>query len=130
MRRADEVPHVAPRATGRTKRKTLIGLSFAAFDPICGRQHPPDRSLASCHPGASSRSKARRSAGEAIAAAFRAKYPDAGPEHIEAERERLVRAPLAIAVVNRAGEPHVRKGYKVFAPIQKRDSGADLCSWN
>src|SRR5271169_5649322 len=36
--------------------------------------------------------EARRSAGEAIAVAFRAKYPDARPEHIETERERLVRA--------------------------------------
>ena len=51
--------------------------------------------------------ESRRSAGEAIAAAFRAKYPDAKPEHIEAERERLVRAPLVIAVVSRAG-PHVK----------------------
>jgi nitroreductase len=51
--------------------------------------------------------EARRSAGEAIAAAFRAKYPDARAEHIEAERERLVRSPLVIAVVSRAG-PHVK----------------------
>ena len=51
--------------------------------------------------------EARRSAGEAIAAAFRAKYPDARLEHIEAERERLMRAPLVIAVVSRAG-PHVK----------------------
>jgi nitroreductase len=51
--------------------------------------------------------EARRSAGAAIAAAFRAKYPDAKPEHVEAERERLVRAPLVIAVVSRAG-PHVK----------------------
>jgi nitroreductase len=51
--------------------------------------------------------EARRSAGEAIAAAFRVKYPDARAEHIEAERERLVRAPLVIAVVSRAG-PHVK----------------------
>ena len=51
--------------------------------------------------------EARRAAGEAIAAAFRAKYPDAKPEHIAAERERLVRAPLVIAVVSRAS-PHVK----------------------
>ncbi|MGO8840675.1 MAG: nitroreductase family protein, partial [Methyloceanibacter sp.] len=51
--------------------------------------------------------EARRSGGEAIAAAFRAKYPDARLEHIEAERERLMRAPLVIAVVSRAG-PHVK----------------------
>jgi nitroreductase len=47
--------------------------------------------------------EARRSAGAAIAAAFRAKYPDAKPEQVEAERERLTRAPLVIAVVSRAG---------------------------
>src|SRR6202043_2236087 len=46
--------------------------------------------------------EARRAAGEAIASAFRAKYPDAKPEHIAAERERLTRAPLVIAVVSRA----------------------------
>src|SRR5271168_3671553 len=51
--------------------------------------------------------KARRSAGEAIAAAFRTKYPDAKSEHIEAERRRLARAPLVIAVVSRAG-PQVK----------------------
>ena len=51
--------------------------------------------------------EARRSAGAAIAAAFRAKYPDAKPEHVEAERERLTRAPLVVAVVSRAG-PHVK----------------------
>jgi nitroreductase len=49
--------------------------------------------------------ESRRSAGEAIAAAFRVKYPDARHEHVEAERERLVRAPLVIAVVSRAGPP-------------------------
>jgi hypothetical protein len=51
--------------------------------------------------------ESRHSAGAAIAAAFCAKYPDAKPEHVEAERERLVRAPLVIAVVSRAG-PHVK----------------------
>ena len=51
--------------------------------------------------------EARRSAGAAIAAAFRAKYPDAKPEHVEAEGARLLRAPLVIAVVSRAA-PHVK----------------------
>jgi len=50
---------------------------------------------------------ARAAAGEAIAAAFRAKYPDAKPEHVEAERQRLMRAPLVVAVVSRAA-PHVK----------------------
>jgi len=51
--------------------------------------------------------EARRAAGAAIAAAFRLKYPDAKPEPVEAERERLARAPLVVAVVSRAG-PHVK----------------------
>jgi len=51
--------------------------------------------------------EARRAAGAAIAAAFRLKYPDAKPEQVEAERERLARAPLVVAVVSRAG-PHVK----------------------
>jgi len=45
--------------------------------------------------------------GAKIAAAFAAKYPDAKAEHVEAERARLTRAPLVIAVVSRAG-PHVK----------------------
>ncbi len=51
--------------------------------------------------------EARRAAGAAIAAAFAAKYPDAKPEHVEAERARLLRAPLVIAVVSRAA-PHAK----------------------
>ena len=50
--------------------------------------------------------EARPAAGDAIAAAFAAKYPDAKPEQVEAERGRLSRAPLVIAVVSRAA-PHV-----------------------
>ena len=51
--------------------------------------------------------EARQAAGDAIAAAFRAKYPQANPEHVAAERSRLARAPLVIAVVSRAA-PHVK----------------------
>jgi nitroreductase len=51
--------------------------------------------------------EARLAAGAAIVAAFRAKYPQAEPAHVEAERTRLARAPLVIAVVSRAG-PHVK----------------------
>jgi nitroreductase len=51
--------------------------------------------------------EARRTAGAAIVAAFRTKYPDAKPEQAEAERARLMRAPLVIAVVSRAA-PHVK----------------------
>jgi nitroreductase len=50
---------------------------------------------------------ARLAAGDAIVRAFRAKYPDAKPEQAEAERNRLARAPLVIAVVSRAA-PHVK----------------------
>src|ERR1700732_145965 len=49
----------------------------------------------------------RLKAGEAIVAAFVAKYPDSKPEQIEFERERLARAPLVIAGVSRAA-PHVK----------------------
>jgi nitroreductase len=47
--------------------------------------------------------EAGQAAGAKIAAAFAAKYPDAKAEHVEAERTRLTRAPLVIAVVSRAG---------------------------
>ena len=50
---------------------------------------------------------ARLAAGEAIARAFRADRPDATPEQIEFERQRLARAPLVIAVVSSA-TPHVK----------------------
>jgi nitroreductase len=49
----------------------------------------------------------RDKAGEAIAAAFVAKYPDAKPDQIAFERTRLARAPLVVAVVSRAA-PHVK----------------------
>jgi nitroreductase len=51
--------------------------------------------------------KARQAAGDAIAAAFRIKYPDAKPEQVEFERTRLARAPLVVAVVSRAAQ-HVK----------------------
>src|SRR5713101_8454463 len=50
---------------------------------------------------------ARLEAGAAIAAAFRAKYPDAKPEQVAFETRRLARAPLVVAVVSRAA-PHVK----------------------
>ena len=50
---------------------------------------------------------ARLAAGEAIAAAFRGKYPQADAEQVAQERRRLARAPLVIAVVSRAA-PHVK----------------------
>lgn len=50
---------------------------------------------------------ARLAAGEKIAATFRATRPDATPDQIEFERQRLARAPLVIAVVSRAA-PHVK----------------------
>ena len=47
---------------------------------------------------------ARLAAGEQIAAAFAAKYPEAAADQISFERNRLARAPLVIAVVSRAAE--------------------------
>ncbi|HZP70953.1 MAG TPA: nitroreductase [Pseudolabrys sp.] len=51
--------------------------------------------------------EARTTAGEAIAAAYRADHPEATADQIEFERNRLARAPLVVAVVSRAG-PHVK----------------------
>src|ERR1700757_2761601 len=45
--------------------------------------------------------EARLAAGDAIVQAFRDRYPDAEEERIVAERQRLARAPLVIAVVSR-----------------------------
>lgn len=50
---------------------------------------------------------ARAKVGEVIAATFAADNPDAGPERLAQERARLTHAPVAIAVVSRAG-PHVK----------------------
>jgi nitroreductase len=50
---------------------------------------------------------ARLAAGATIAEAFRADRPDATPEQIEFERQRLARAPLVIAVVSSAS-PHAK----------------------
>jgi nitroreductase len=50
---------------------------------------------------------ARLTAGEKIAAVFRASRTDATAEQIEFERQRLARAPLVIAVVSRAA-PHAK----------------------
>jgi nitroreductase len=47
---------------------------------------------------------ARLAAGEKIAAAFAAKYPESAADQIAFERNRLARAPLVIAVVSRAAE--------------------------
>ena len=49
----------------------------------------------------------RDKAGEAIGAAFLAKYPAATADQVAFERTRLARAPLVIAVVSRAA-PHVK----------------------
>jgi nitroreductase len=51
--------------------------------------------------------EAREAAGAKIAEVFRAGRPEATPEQIEFERQRLARAPLVIAVVSRAA-PHVK----------------------
>jgi nitroreductase len=50
---------------------------------------------------------ARLSAGDKIAAVYRAQHPDATAEQLKFERNRLARAPLVIAVVSRAA-PHVK----------------------
>lgn len=51
--------------------------------------------------------EARRRAGEAIVAAYQADDPNADATRVAAERNRLARAPLVVAVVSRA-RPHVK----------------------
>ena len=51
--------------------------------------------------------EARARIGETIAATFAADNPDASPERLEQERRRLMQAPVAVAIVSRAG-PHVK----------------------
>jgi len=51
--------------------------------------------------------EARHRIGEVIAAAYRADEPAADEARLAAERERLARAPLVVAVVSRA-RPHVK----------------------
>src|SRR3954471_9172325 len=50
---------------------------------------------------------ARLSAGDKIAAVYRAQHTDATADQLEFERMRLARAPLVVAVVSRAA-PHVK----------------------
>jgi nitroreductase len=66
---------------------------------------------------------ARRKAGDRIAEIFRADNPQANPDQIEFERNRLARAPLVIAVVSRAA-PHV----KIPEWEQQLSSGASAMS--
>ena len=49
----------------------------------------------------------RLKAGETIASVYRADHPEATPDHLAFEGQRLARAPLVIAVVSRAGT-HVK----------------------
>ncbi|MDP4003596.1 nitroreductase [Methylobacterium sp. NEAU K] len=51
--------------------------------------------------------EARERVGAIIAATFAADNPDAAPERLAQERGRLMHAPVAIAIVSRAG-PHVK----------------------
>ncbi|PZO00105.1 MAG: nitroreductase [Hyphomicrobiales bacterium] len=49
----------------------------------------------------------RTQAAEVVAQAFSARHPDARPEQVDFERNRLLQAPVIIAVVSRAA-PHVK----------------------
>ncbi|MBN8997650.1 MAG: nitroreductase [Rhizobiales bacterium] len=51
------------------------------------------------------RGKARTEAGAALAALYRRHHPEADEKRLEEERQRLARAPLAVAVVSKAA-PH------------------------
>ena len=63
---------------------------------------------------------ARLKAGETIAEVFRDKRPDATPDQVEHERQRLARAPLVIAVVSRAGAARENPGMGAGAVGRRR----------
>jgi nitroreductase len=56
--------------------------------------------------------EARARAGEAFAAAFKAKNPDAPPERLEQERKKFLRAPLVVGVVSRCAPNPVATGWE------------------
>ncbi len=66
---------------------------------------------------------ARLAAGDKIAAVFKASHPDATPDQIEFERNRLARAPLVIAVVSRAA-PHAK------IPVWEQELSAGASTMN
>ena len=96
------------RRSGSAKRMTEPGPSAEQLRQILAAgMRAPDHGKLAPWRFILFEGEARRLAGAAIAAAYRVKYPDARPEHVDAERDRLLRAPLVIAVVSRAG-PHAK----------------------
>ena len=105
---ADALELLKTRRSFKAVELTGPGLSAAEIDTLLTiASRVPDHGKLAPWRFIVFEGEARRSAGEAIARAFRAKYPDATVEQADAERERLARAPLVIAVVSRAA-PHVK----------------------
>ena len=104
-RRPETPHHPALLQGGRARRSRSIGGRDRCVLTVASRV--PDHGKLTPWRFIVFEGEARRAAGAAIATAFNAKYPDAKPEHVAAERERLMRAPLVIAVVSRAA-PHVK----------------------
>lgn len=65
------------------------------------------------------RGDARKTLGDKIAKLYKAKNPDAIDEQVEIERERLLRAPIVVAVVSK-----VVQGHKIPVWEQTLSSGA------
>jgi len=80
---------------------------------------------------------ARLKAGETIASVFRADHPEATPDQIAFERQRLARAPLVIAVVSRAGahvkipewEQHLSAGAAAMSLVMAAHAMGYAASW-
>jgi nitroreductase len=97
-RRRSVAPHLLGEP-GPTSEEIETLLTVAARIPDHGRLYPWRFIVIA--------GEARSRIGEAIGEAFRADNPDARPETLEFERNRLARAPLVVAVVSRAA-PHVK----------------------
>ncbi len=104
----DAIELLATRTSRRAATLTAPGPSTAEIDQLLTIAcRVPDHGKLTPWRFIVFEGDARFAAGAAIAAAFRAKNPDAKPEHVEFERNRLAHAPLVIAVVSRAA-PHAK----------------------
>ncbi len=99
LRRRRSVPPMTMTGPGPTGAEVEAILAIAARVPDHGKLAPWRFILFD--------GEGRRRAGDVIASVFEAENPGASAARLEAERTRLLHAPLVIGVVSRAG-PHIK----------------------
>ena len=99
LRRRRSVPPMTMAGPGPTGAEVEAILAIAARVPDHGKLAPWRFILFD--------GEGRRRAGDVIASVFAAENPEAPVARVEAERTRLLQAPLVIGVVSRAG-PHFK----------------------